>query len=147
MNRHQHRRPPFKLSHRTFAGLAAMACAVMAAPSAEARIFGAPHLKTPHLRLPESKPKVVRVDQVTLAITADEPGADGRAIRAAARMTLAEGYDRFEVVSDPTSTPISFVGVSRRTLTIFVRMSHGEPPQGGPPNVYDARALMAPAKP
>ncbi len=119
-----------------------MAAAIVAATPAEAKFF-----KLPHFKKHESKPKVSRVDEITLAITADEPGSGGRAIRAAAQATLADGYDHFEVVSDLNAVPIALPGESSRTMTIFVRMSRAAAATGGQPNVYDARAVLLPAQP
>ena len=120
-----------------------MAAAIAAAaPPAEAKFF-----KLPHIRKHVSKPKVSRVDEITLAITADEPGSGPKAIQAAAQATLADGYDHFEVVSDANAVPIAFPGESRKTLTIFVKMSRAAAAPGGQPNLYDARAVLVPPAP
>ena len=111
-----------------------------AAQPAEAKFF-----KLPHFKKHESKPKVSRVDETTLAITADEPGSGPRAIRAAAEATLADGYDHFEVVSDVNAIPIAIPGESTRTMTIFVKMSRSAAATAGQPNIYDARAVLLPA--
>ncbi len=123
-------------------GLALICALAASAPPAEAKGF-----KLPHFKRHEPKPKVSRVDEVTLAVTADEPGANRRALRAAAETTLADGYDRFEVVSDIDNVPIAFPGQSRKTLTIFVKMSRAPGPPGPPANIYDARELLKPPPP
>ncbi len=122
----------------------AIVCALAGAPAAEAKGLKLPHLK---LKKHESRPKVSRVDEVTLAVTANEPGASVKAIHEAARTTLAEGYDRFEVVSDGNAVPIAFPGEGRRTLTIFVKMSRAKAPSNGAANLYDANEVLKPAAP